>query len=432
VSVAQLRNCRCATGERALADAHLAVVRRLLSTRRMQRIAVIVVLAACHGSGSTEPPEPDGSQGPGPDAAPTMFTDPPLNGPPFVVNTSDCGSISVQAVDVDSGGAVQLDTIACRGLVYSDEGIANAHDHTIVYTTLDLYLPASYQAGDPPRPAIVFIHGGGWWSGAPSAITPNQYGYLAKGYAVLSIGYRLSPYTYPGDPPRNPTDPQWVTFPKNIQDVKTALQWIRLKLPAIVDPDRIVAWGFSAGAHLAMLAGSSGGEDALEGRAGSAVSSRVQAVVAQSPALDLNYFAHPTSPDHIGPDFPQTDPVYNNDPATPDHKCPENDDWANSRLAIEGMVGDVVDPPTANSIAASPGTYLDPGDPPMFALTASCDATVTYRGNVLWAQQVGQPILGDKFHFEIAPYAMHGGTLGPQNPTGRSDVRDFIFAAVGP
>jgi len=72
----------------------------------------------------------------------------------------------------------------------------------------------------------------------------------------------LSCYTYPSDPTnppdyqhactaRDPNDPQWVKFPENLKDLKTAIQWMGLKLPDIVDTSRLIAWGFSAGGHLA-------------------------------------------------------------------------------------------------------------------------------------------------------------------------------------
>src|SRR5262245_4100911 len=53
---------------------------------------------------------------------------------------------------------------------------------------LTLYLPAN---PDGPLPVIVWIHGGAWSGGSKE--NPGQVlAFVGKGYAVASIGYRLS------------------------------------------------------------------------------------------------------------------------------------------------------------------------------------------------------------------------------------------------
>ena len=74
---------------------------------------------------------------------------------------------------------------------------------------LDLSLP---KEGTEPRPAIVFVHGGGWQGGNRGAFAP-QAAYLAgKGYVGACIEYRLS-----GE----------ATFPAAIEDCKCAVRWLR-------------------------------------------------------------------------------------------------------------------------------------------------------------------------------------------------------------
>jgi len=391
----------------------------------------------------------------GTDAAPTTYDDTALDGPKWVVNAVDCGcktlgekndipsscntsvspnTIRVHAIDLDATGdsaseiSGGLEVIACRGLAYSDRSATTT-------TTLDLYLPKDYLASDKPRPVVMYTHGGGWWSGSSADVTPQQLAYLAKGYAVVSTNYRLSCYTYPSDPTnppdyqhactaRDPNDPQWVKFPENLKDLKTAIQWMGLKLPDIVDTSRLIAWGFSAGGHLSALLGTTDGVAGLEGRAGSAVSSKVSAAVVQSPAVDLDYFAHPTAPQHIGPGIDQ-DPDYPRP-----NGCPENDDWFNSAIAIRTMVGAEISPPTPQSLLATPTTNLDANDAPLYMLIGSCDATVAYKGNVDWAQQHGSSVLGSNYHFEVAVGAQHGGTFSI--PGVWSRVRDFIYDKAPP
>jgi acetyl esterase/lipase len=127
---------------------------------------------------------------------------------------------------------------------------------------LDLYLPAST---DSPLPVIVWIHGGAWSAGSKD--NPGQVlAFVGKGYAVASVGYRLS---------------QHAVFPAQIEDCKAAIRWLRANAKMYqLDADHIGVWGASAGGHLAALVGTTGSVKDLEGTGGNAAqSSRVQAVV---------------------------------------------------------------------------------------------------------------------------------------------------------
>jgi len=142
---------------------------------------------------------------------------------------------------------------------------------------LDLYLPA----GDGPHPVVVFLHGGGWRLGsrhlagpAYRGQTPTPFERVAQaGIAVASVDYRLS-----GE----------AVFPAQLHDAKAAVRWLRARAGELgVDPDRIAAWGESAGAHLAALLGLVG-DQAMEGDVGVAgTSSAVSAVVAWYAPTDL-------------------------------------------------------------------------------------------------------------------------------------------------
>jgi acetyl esterase/lipase len=129
---------------------------------------------------------------------------------------------------------------------------------------LDLYLPPTHAAPDPvTSPAIVYLHGGGWAVGtrrrfgrAFAIWQPTPLERLAvAGFAVAAVDYRLSGET---------------RFPGQLHDVKAAIRWMRGHAAALgVDTRRIIAWGESAGGHLAALAGLTGDQPALEGDVGS-------------------------------------------------------------------------------------------------------------------------------------------------------------------
>jgi acetyl esterase/lipase len=136
---------------------------------------------------------------------------------------------------------------------------------------LDLYLPKN---GAGQFPAVVYIHGGGWSGGNRTAFR-RQAAYLAtKGYAGACIEYRLS-----GE----------AKYPAALYDSKAAVRWLRANAAKYhINPDRIAAAGGSAGGHLVALLGTTADMPAYEGDEGvTGVSSRVSAVAAFNPAVDL-------------------------------------------------------------------------------------------------------------------------------------------------
>jgi acetyl esterase/lipase len=119
--------------------------------------------------------------------------------------------------------------------------------------TLDLYQTSEKSF---PRPGLIFVHGGNWNSGdARHSGTFGDFPGLlaslaARGYVVASVNYRLSGEAH---------------FPAALQDVKSAISWLRGHADQFnLDQTRIAIWGASAGGHLASLAGVSCGVTALE------------------------------------------------------------------------------------------------------------------------------------------------------------------------
>lgn len=124
------------------------------------------------------------------------------------------------------------------------EGARELHD--VPYVTggherqkLDLYLPAK---NGSLHPVLAWIHGGAWEAGNKDFCPAKVL--LAKNYAVVSIGYRLS---------------QHAIFPAQIEDCKAAIRWLRAHAAEYdIDPNRIGVWGESAGGHLAAMLGTTG------------------------------------------------------------------------------------------------------------------------------------------------------------------------------
>ncbi len=157
--------------------------------------------------------------------------------------------------------------------------------------TLDLYRSEDV-AMDDACPLIIWIHGGGWFTGSKE--DPRGLRHVERGYALASIEYRLS-----GE----------AKFPAPLQDCKAAVRWLQTHAGEYgVDGDRVGVWGGSAGAHLALLIGvtrelpaSDGGLDPL----GPPVD--VQAVCSwYGPTNFLRMDDRPGAIEHLAPDSPES------------------------------------------------------------------------------------------------------------------------------
>lgn len=132
---------------------------------------------------------------------------------------------------------------------------------------VDIYLPdKKYKK---PYPVIVAIHGGAFFMGSAKMkndITPMLAG-LKRGYAVVSVNYRMS-----GE----------ATFPRAVNDCKAAVRYVRANAKKYgFNPDKVVAWGGSAGGNMVLMLGTTGQVNNLNGdnTENLQYSSAVQAVV---------------------------------------------------------------------------------------------------------------------------------------------------------
>lgn len=133
-------------------------------------------------------------------------------------------------------------------------GGATAPATTETYATVDgtdlkvdVWQPTGTAAA-APRPAMIYVFGGGWVSG-DRAQMPAYFQWLtSRGLTVFAVDYRLA----------TPDRPTWDQAPG---EIKCAVGWVRANAGRHgIDPNRIVLGGNSAGANLAMLAAYTAGD----------------------------------------------------------------------------------------------------------------------------------------------------------------------------
>jgi acetyl esterase/lipase len=238
---------------------------------------------------------------------------------------------------------------------------------------LDIYLP---EKGEGPFPVIFSIHGGAFKAGdkGDGQLKPMLEG-LNRGYAVVSVNYRLSPEA---------------VFPAQIVDVKAALRWIRANAKQYkLDPDKIAAWGGSAGGHLSALLGTSGGVVVLEDltMGNPEKSSRVAAVV-----------------DWFGPtDFLKMDgQLQESKVKNPQvHSIPDSPE--------SELIGKNLQDAPELVRKANPETYITPDDPPFFIQHGLTDQLVPYQQSANLAEKLEKILGKENVSLKLFPETGHGG-----------------------
>ena len=237
---------------------------------------------------------------------------------------------------------------------------------------LDLYLPE--KIGEP-LPVVAWVHGGGWRNGSKASGGPAR-SLVSQGFAVVDVGYRLS-----GE----------AIFPAQIQDCKAAIRWIRANTNKYnLDPNRIGAWGSSAGGHLVAMLGTTGDVKDFDTEENSEYSSRLQAVC-----------------DWFGP----TDFLRMNDFAgSMDHDAPKSPE----SLVIGGPIQE-----NKEKVArANPITYVSGDEPPFLIMHGERDLLVAYNQSELLYDAL------KKAGVEATLYCVKGGGHGFEGAT--EDTREEL------
>lgn len=242
---------------------------------------------------------------------------------------------------------------------------------------LDLYLP---NGATNKLPVLVWIHGGAWKMGNKNwcPIAPL----VTNGVAVASIEYRLS---------------REAKFPAQIMDCRAAVRWLRANAATHgLDPERIGAFGASAGGHLAALLGTAPAVAEWDAGAHLDQSPRVQCVVAFYPPTDLDELTSGWF-------------------------------WRKVSFSDVGrLIGGAVEQNRDRVARANPVNYISKNAPPFYLLHGDRDKLVPIRQSELLhtaLRQAGIPV-----HFEIVPGKGHA--IGPP-PDAVPKLNEFLRQHLG-
>ncbi|WP_114750156.1 alpha/beta hydrolase [Pleomorphovibrio marinus] len=219
-------------------------------------------------------------------------------------------------------------------------------------------------------PALVFVPGSAWKKQNVYASIPKLSAFAERGFTVFIVEYRATDI-----PPYHP-------FPAQVQDVKTAIRFIRKNSERFdIDPDQLFLWGTSSGGHTAVMVGVTEDKEDLDTDDYSDYSSKVNAIV--------NYFG-PT-------DIAKMNAV----PSTMDHVSPESPEG----LLIGGK--NVMGHPELVK-ASNPITYLDEAKsiPPLLIMHGNRDRLVPFNQSELLADAMKD--LGKEYTFYMLKDADHG------------------------
>jgi acetyl esterase/lipase len=239
---------------------------------------------------------------------------------------------------------------------------------------LDIYLP---DEGDGPFPVIMHIHGGGFEIGDKRDVHILSYlKGLARGYAVVSVNYRLS-----GE----------AIFPVGLQDIKASIRWLRANSKTYhLDGNLIAACGGSAGGNYSAMACLTANVTEFD-----------------DPALgNMEYPCNvQAAVDMFGPtDFLKMDAQLEQNGFGPgDHG--EADSPESKYLGAK-----LSDVPLKVELA-NPMTYIHEHMPPLLIQHGRLDTMVPIQQSMIFVEKLEKYVSQDRFEFDIMEGAGHGDPL---------------------
>ena len=244
---------------------------------------------------------------------------------------------------------------------------------------LDLYLP---RRPSGVLPVALLFHGGGWVTGSKDEIALDVLPYLAMGFAVANVDYRLA---------------REARAPAAVQDSRCALRWVIRHAPQYgLDSARVVLVGSSAGAHLALMAALAPASAGLDGLCPGDEPLRVAAVV--------NFFGVVDAAELLAPPNPRDFALgwFGDDPAA-----------RASRDALARRL--------------SPLTYVAPGAPAVLTLHGEADPVVPFSQ----ATRLHAALTEAHVPNRLVPIrgGKHGDFGGAEVLRANRAVRDFLVQA---
>lgn len=259
-----------------------------------------------------------------------------------------------------------------KGEVFRDLAYASVSDAQ----KMDIYLPE----GEGSFPVVVLIHGGAFKMGDKKIETSNAEALVAKGYAAVSINYRLS-----GE----------AIFPAQIHDCKAAVRFLRANATKYkLNPDKIGSWGASAGGNLSALLGTSSGVAELEGKelGNAGFSSKVIASVDWFGPI--NFSAMDSEAQGLG--------FLLNTNST---NSPESQ-----------LIGKAIQSAPELVAKANPTTYVSADDAAFFIQAGSMDRNIPYLQSRNFFDSLKVVLGSEKVYFELMEGAGHGGPQFSEAP----------------
>jgi acetyl esterase/lipase len=260
-------------------------------------------------------------------------------------------TVPVQRRNLPPGATVEID------VKYADLSPAEK---------LDIHLPPNASGS---LPVVICVHGGGWLGGDKQYMPAVVF--VTQGYAVASINYRFS---------------NEHVYPAQLHDCKAAIRWLRAHAERYhLDPNRLGAWGDSAGGHLVALLGTTGDVKEVEGDVGGNLdqSSRVQCVVDWYGPTDMSVF------------WEQADRVENIFKNKPD-ESPINKLFGGAVAERKDLVR-----------LANPVAFVSKDDPPFLIRHGDKDTLVPLAQSGILADAL--KAAGVEAHLEVLKGAGHGG-----------------------
>jgi acetyl esterase/lipase len=246
---------------------------------------------------------------------------------------------------------------------------------------LDVYA----QRGQTPMPTVIFIHGGGWVQGTKEGSVLQLLPYIAMGYSVVNVEYRLGNVSL---------------APAAIEDCRCALRFLVAHAKDYnLDPDRLIVAGASAGGHLALTTGMLPASAGFDRSCLVPGEPRVAAIV--------NFFGITDVADLLdGPD-----------------KKPFPESWP---YAVQWLGNQ----PNRLEIAraASPLTYVRPGVPPVISIHGDADPLVPYNHSVRLQDALQKA--GIAHELVTVPGGGHGGFPPDQWQRSYAAIQAFLAAHV--